>query len=156
MTFTPVAAGAYYVAAGSADEFGGTYTLSVTESADVGDDYADGTGTTGTVTVGGEVMGEIETLDDRDWFAVTLEAGKTYQIDLEGSETMSGTLGDTYLYGIHDAAGNFIPGTEDDDGGVSVNSRVTFTATADATYYVAAGGFDEVGTYTLSVVEDSM
>ena len=85
--FTPVAAGTYYVAAGSIDEFGGTYTLSVTESADVGDDYADGTGTTGTVTVGGEVMGEIETLDDRDWFAVTLEAGKTYQIDLEGSET---------------------------------------------------------------------
>ena len=25
---------------------------------------------------------------------------------------------DPYLYGVHDAAGNFIPGTTDDDGGV--------------------------------------
>ena len=156
--FTAEDAGAYYVAAGGYFDLEGTYTLSVTESADVGDDYADGTGTTGTVEVGESVTGEIDYSNDRDWFAVTLVAGKTYQIDLEGSETGGGTLPDPYLRGVHDADGNLLPGTTDDDGGAGRNSYVEFTAAAAATYYVAAGGYDgnQEGTYTLSVVEDSM
>ena len=51
------------------------------------DDYASTTQTTGTVPVGGSATGEIETSRDRDWFAVTLEAGTTYRIDLNGSRT---------------------------------------------------------------------
>ena len=39
------------------------------------DDYASSTSTTGSVAVGGTATGEIETSRDRDWFAVTLEAG---------------------------------------------------------------------------------
>ena len=49
------------------------------------DDYTSDTQTTGTVTVGGSTTGDIETGGDQDWFAVTLEAGKTYRIDLEGA-----------------------------------------------------------------------
>ena len=156
--FTAEEAGAYYVAAG-AGAYGfrrGTYKLSVTE---VPDDLAAGTGTSGVVEVGGSVTGDIDYAHDRDWFAVELEAGATYRIDLKGSPTGSGTLSDPYLYGVHNANGGLIPGTTDDDGGAGYNSRVTFTATADATYYVAAGGFDgdEVGTYRLSVsVEEVM
>ena len=61
----------------------------------------------------------------------------------------------TYLRGVFDANGNFIPGTTNDDGGVVGNSRLYFTAQEDATYYVAAGrnGLDNEGTYTLSVEE---
>ena len=156
--FTAEEAGTYYVAAG-AGAYGfrrGTYKLSVTE---VPDDLAAGTGTSGVVEVGGSVTGDIDYAHDRDWFAVELEAGATYRIDLKGSPTGSGTLSDPYLYGVHNANGGLIPGTTDDDGGAGYNSRVTFTATADATYYVAAGGFDgdEVGTYRLSVsVEEVM
>ena len=154
--FTAEDTGAYYVAVGARRGDGeGAYTLSVTEYPD---DFEARTGTSGAVEVGGSATGEIELGGDHDWFAVTLEEGTTYQIDLKGSWTGGGTLWDPYLYGVHDANGNFIAGTTDDDGGVGVNSRVTFTAAADATYYVAAGALgDEEGTYTLSVsVEEVM
>ena len=82
------------------------------------DDYAGDTGTTGTVAVGGSATGEIERPHDYDWFAVTLEAGKWYRIDLEGSPTDAGTLTDPYLGGVYDADGNYIRGTFDNDGGV--------------------------------------
>ena len=89
------------------------------------DDYAATTQTTGTVSVGGTATGEIERGRDRDWFAVELEAGRTYTIDLRGSETADGTLRDPYLRGIHDAEGNIISRTTNDDGGAGYNSRVT-------------------------------
>ena len=57
------------------------------------DDYASSTSTTGSVAVGGSATGEIETSGDRDWFAVTLEAGRTYRIDLEGLDTGSSSEG---------------------------------------------------------------
>ena len=150
--FTAQEAGTYYVAAGAWREHEGTYTLSVTN---VPDDFAAGTGTTGTVVVDSSTTGEIETPGDRDWFAVTLEAGKAYRIDLEGSETAgAGTLSDPYLRGIHDTDGVLLDGTTNDDGGAGYNSRVFFTAQEAGTYYVAAGTYhNEEGTYTLSVEE---
>ena len=152
--FTAGADATYYVAAGADRDGEGTYTLSVTDVADLPDDFPAGTGTTGTVEVGGSATGEIDYARDRDWFAVTLDAGKTYQIDLKGSSTGDGTLYDPYLRGVHDADGDLLAGTTDDEGGVGVNSRVHFTAGADATYYVAAGAHrDGEGTYTLSVME---
>ena len=129
----------------------GAYTLSVTE---VPDDFEAGIGTSGAVEVGGSATGEIEIYGDRDWFAVTLDAGRTYRIDLEGSWTGAGTLYNPYLYGVHDAEGVLIAGTTDDNGGEGANSRVTFTAEDAGTYYVAAGaGGNWEGAYTLSVTE---
>ena len=137
----------------------GTYKLSVADVTDTfGDDYSATTGSTsGAVEVGGSATGEIESRGDRDWFAVMLEAGRTYQIDLEGSPTGNGTLRDPYLRGIYDADGNFIAGTTDDDGGEDRNSYVEFTAVDAGAYYVAAGAYgSREGTYTLTVVEESM
>ncbi len=153
VTFTPEEDGTYYVAAGAHGNLEGTYTLSVTDITDgFQDDHPSGTGTTGTVAVGGSVTGDIEYENDRDWFAVTLEAGRTYRIDLEGLDTGAGTLRDPYLYGVHDADGVLLAGTTNGDSGVRFNSRVTFTAQEDGTYYVAAGAHaDGEGTYTLSV-----
>ena len=56
-----------------------TYTVTVTR-----DDFPNDNTTTGEVDVGGSVTGNIETFADGDWFAVELEAGTRYQIDLEG------------------------------------------------------------------------
>ena len=152
--FTAPEADTYYVAAGSRNTYEvGTYTLSVTE---VVDDFAADTDTTGTVTVGDTVTGEIDLPRDTDWFAVDLEAGKVYRIDLEGWDTRAGTLRDPYVRGVHDADGNLIDGTTDDNGGAGYNSRVFFAASAaaDATYYVSAGDSgSSIGTYTLSVTE---
>ena len=118
------------------------------------DDYTNNTSTTGAVEVGGSATGDIETRGDRDWFAVTLGAGTTYRIDLEGSETGAGALRDPYLRGAHDADGNLLAATTDDDDGAGYNSRVYFTAEEDATYYVAAGDYGNWrGTYTLSVAD---
>ena len=55
-----------------------------------------------------------------------------------------------YLYGIHDANGDFIAGTTDISGGAGTNSRETFTTEEDATYYVAARSYgDGEDTYML-------
>ena len=153
--FTVAEDGDYYLVAGGYGFLEGTYTLSVTDVTDgFPDDFSAGTRRSGTVAVGGSATGDVELGGDRDWFAVTLEAGTTYQIDLEGFRTGAGTLWDTYLYGVHDADGNRLPGTRDDDGGVGVNSRVEFTPVDAGIYYVAAGAFgNQEGTYTLSVEE---
>ena len=155
VTFTAVEAGAYYVSVGSVDSWGwGTYTLLVTDLGVIPDDYAAGTGTRGAVAVGGSTTGEIDYAGDRDWFAVTLEAGTTYRIDLKGAGTGNGRLWEPYLRGIYDADGNFIAGTTNYAGGIGDNNRVYFTAAEDATYYVAAGAYGrDDGTYTLSVKE---
>ena len=173
--FTPDEDGTYYVAAGSyvsgiREEDVGTYTLQVSI-----DDFRDDTDTTGTVEVGGSVTGEVEAQGDEDWFAVTLEAGKTYQIDMEGSETDGGTLENPFLRTMRDANGDVLRivhdngfwsqnvWTSDQDSGEGLNSRVTFTPDEDGTYYLvaASGGHiyaadshgRSLGTYTLSVDE---
>ena len=116
------------------------------------DDHAASIRTGGSVAVGGSAAGDIETARDRDWFAVELVAGRTYVFDLEGSPTGAGTLSDTYLRGIHDANGNRLSGTTNDDGGTGTNSRLTFTATESGTHYVATEGYGSgTGTYELSV-----
>ena len=161
--FTPDEDGTYYVAAGSyvsgiRDEDVGTYTLQVSI-----DDFADDTDTTGTVEVGGSVTGEIEAQGDHDWFAVTLEADKTYQIDMEGSPTDAGTLANPFLRYMRDADGWKTFAGSDRDRGEGLNSRSTFTPDEDGTYYVvaASGGHLQaedshgrsLGTYTVSVEE---
>ena len=153
--FTATEDATYYVAAGAYGDRTGAYTLSVTDVTNAStNDLAAGTGTGGAVDVGGSVGSEIELPRDRDWFAVTLEAGTTYRIDLEGSDTGAGTLDNPYLRSVYDADGVRISGTANDDGGEGHNSRLFFTATEDATYYVAGGAYgDRIGTYTLSVEE---
>ena len=148
--FTPTASGTYYVAAGDAGDGTGRYGLSVTTDLLTAD-----TTTSGRVTVDGSATGEIDSAGDADWFAVELEGGTTYQVDLEGSPTSKGTLADPYLNGIYDSAGNFIAGTSDDSGGTGNNARESFTPTASGTYYVSAGTSSGTGTYTLSVTDIS-
>ena len=121
-----------------------------------GNDFSANTSTAGRVEVGGSVTGNIGYSRDRDWFAVEFVAGRTYTIDLKGSPTGDGTLNDTYLRGIHDADGDRINDTTNDDGGESRNSRLTFTATESGTYYIAVGAYsNHQGTYTLEVTDDS-
>ena len=80
-------------------------------------------------------------------------AGRTYQIDLRGSRTDDGTLSDPYLRGVHDADGDLIPGTTNDDGGEGYNSRLTFTATESGTHYIAAGAYSGTGTYEVEATD---
>ena len=124
----------------------------------VADDFPADTTTSGVVAVGGSATGTIETVADTDWFKVVLDAGKTYQIDMEGSETGRGDLDDPRLVGIYDGVGALVldltldPGI--DDGGQGFNSRATFTPSAAGTYYVEASSIgSSTGGYTLFVRE---
>ena len=97
-------------------------------------------------------------MTDRDWFKVDLEAGKFYQIDLEGDAGGGGTLEDPYLRNIRDSSGAEISETENDDvdPGSNADSRVIFNPTEAGAYYLVAsgyGGASDTGTYTLSVTE---
>ena len=120
------------------------------------DDHSANILTSGGVAVGGTAIGEIDTVGDRDWFAVELVAAQTYTIDLRGRPTGDGTLRDPYLRGIHDAVGNLISGTTNDDGGTGYNSQVTFTAAETGTHYIAAGAYSGRGTYELEVTDTAV
>ena len=151
--FTPDEGATYYVSVGGAyRNHVGTYTLTVSDVTGDSDDYAADPTTTGTVGVGGSATGNIHTPGDRDWFAVELEANKTYRIDLGGAPTGAGTLWNPYLRGIYDEDGDRIDGATDDDGGLGRKSGVYFTPDESATYYVSAGdALNRIGTYTLTV-----
>lgn len=117
-----------------------------------GDDYAGSTATTGVVSVGGSVSGNIESTQDTDWFRVTLTAGRLYQFDLEGSDTGQGTLADPFLR-LMDGAGGQI--AIDFDSGTGNNARITFAPTSSGTYFLSADGSISpgLGTYKLSVAD---
>ena len=119
------------------------------------EDFSADTSTTGRVAVDGSVTGGVGSAGDRDWFAVEFVAGRTYTIDLRGMDRGNGTLSDPYLYGIHDADGNLISGTTNNDGGEGYNSRVAFTATESGTHYIAAGLQQGTGGYNLEVTDTS-
>ena len=158
--YEAAATGTHYIAAGGNDNSEGTYRLSVAEAPVVAttDDFGAGTDTTGTVTVGGNVAGDVQFTGDRDWFGVEFEAGRAYLIQLEGRQKDLGTLRDPYLFGIYDQSGDRIPNTSDNDNGAGLDSRLIYLATETGTHYIAAGS-DRAsslhgpphGTYQLSV-----
>ena len=167
LTYTATATGAHYLGARGSTGVTGTYTLSVRDTSTAppdapanvsegGTDLPVDTSTTGEVDVGGSVTGNIGTAGDGDWFKVELEAGTRYQIDLEGKDTGRGTLGSPLIQLLYDADGNSVTGTRDANSGVGFNSRLIYTPSASAAYFVwaAADGSQEpdTGTYTLSVI----
>jgi Ca2+-binding RTX toxin-like protein len=133
-TFTAATTGTYYVQVmGITDKpapSGIDYTLSVNSYRD---DYADHDGTTGRITVGGQVTARTEVMFDEDWFAITLEAGKSY---------------------LFATTGGFIPPTIQVllADGTLTGSTGAFTAHASGTHYISVTGFFPQG-YTLTAQE---
>ncbi len=134
------------------------------------DDLAADTTTTGTVEVGGAAVrgdifapefsegdgpNEVDGWDfDTDWFEVDLEADKTYRIDMWGHTTANGlTLRLPQINAIYDSKGSFIVNTwYSDESDSHYLFRVTFTASSNRSYYIAASGESfEWGTYKLWV-----
>ena len=154
--------GVYTIEAGSASDSvrnTGRYSLSVEDVTRVDDHTSAGDSV---VTVGGSLSGEIEKPFDSDWFAVTLDAGALYQLEVQGSDTGRGTLADPFLFGIYDDddngngdPGQWIAGTGDDDSGAGEDSLVLFRAPESADYHIAVSGYytRETGSYTVSVTE---
>jgi hypothetical protein len=115
------------------------------------DDYAASTATTGVIAVNGSTSGTIETSNDRDWFAVTLTAGHTYQFKSEGASTGQGTLGYPDL-ALHDNSGSVVISGAFNGG----PTGFTYTATSSGTYYLetwGGNGVGDLGTYKVSATD---
>ena len=160
--YTPSTSDAYYVVVQPSDTGLGTYTLSVivlgaNGNSEADTDFPDTTSTTGRVEVGASATGNIHTNGNRDAFRVDLEAGKVYQVDLEGAGTNKGSLDDPQLFAIADSTGSSISGGDNNDiSSSNLNSRVTFTPTDAGSYYVLVrGNGTSTGTYTVTVIQQA-
>jgi Ca2+-binding RTX toxin-like protein len=145
-TFRPTATGTYYVAVNASNDGVGTYTVRAQVAATTGDLPANPT-TGAVLAAGGTVSSAIEAAGDRDWIKVSLTAGTTYTIDLRGADSGHGTLDDPLIEGVFSAGGQAVA-SGDDDGGVGLNSRLTFTADRTGDYFLSVAGYqNHVGTY---------
>lgn len=112
------------------------------------DDYPWSTDTSGVVVVGGgATSGVIGSGGDQDLLLVTLTAGATYVFDLART---SGGLSDPYL-SLFDPS--LMQVAQDDDGGGSLNARITYSAAVGGTFYLGvydAGSGN--GAYTITAM----
>ena len=109
------------------------------------DDFANNSSTSGVISVGDIVSGDLETTDDEDWFQISLTEERVYQFDLEGIQLTDPQMS---LHG---------PSLEeliyDDDGGSGYNSKIEFIATSSDNYFISAKSWWETGTYTLKAID---
>lgn len=147
VTYTPATSGPYFVSLAARDGTrAGDVFLRV-----IGDDYDASPATTGTLAIGGSATGEIP-FDgiDRDWFAVTLEAGETYRFTMAGSGT--NPLWYEQL-SVFDAAGHATGASA--TGTYRGIAALSFTAPASGTWYIEASSARSgssawaYGTYTV-------
>lgn len=103
-----------------------------------GDDFGGNTTTNGILAIGGSVQGSIGTPLDKDWFAVSLVAGETYEFSLSGADGGGGTLADPFMR-VRDPFGQSLVFNEDADAGTR-DARIVFTAPTTGTYFVSVGG----------------
>ena len=107
---------------------------------------------------GTAVLGEIDLAYDQDWYRVDLVAGVRYQIDIinepnSGEYGIPVTLHDPEMW-LHDADGQYIEGTYDDNGGFTFSALLSYTPTRTGTYYIAVGARgQQIGTYAVSVID---
>ena len=103
--------------------------------------------TTAGIVVGGTVTGSLEVVGDHDWFRITLAAGQSVTITLNGT-----TLEDPYLR-IRNSSGTLVDENDDISSGINRDSRLSFTASTSGTYYIDVGAWNEdyAGQYQLSV-----
>lgn len=112
------------------------------------DDFSADTSTTGAVALGSNRSGVVEVNGDRDWFAVDLQAGRSYEFRLD-----SAGLADPLLR-LRNGAGTELA-SNDDISGTNLNSLISFTASSSGRHYLEAAAFNDSGTggYTVSAAD---
>ena len=112
------------------------------------DDFAADSGSTGLVTLGGSSTGLLELTGDRDWFAVDLQAGRTYAFQLNGT-----TLADPFLR-LRSGTGVELA-SHDDISATNPNALINFTASSSGRHWLEASAFNDggAGGYSLSALD---
>ena len=111
--------------------------------------------TEGRLSVGGSVTGNIYRIRDTDAFLVTLTPGTPYVIDLEGADTMQGTLGHPAVRVGYKQGGSYGFPWSDHGSGTGENARLVFTPDSARMYFaeVYSVRSGDTGTYRLSLDE---
>ena len=175
IVFTPSSSGTYYLVARNFSGETGTYVLTTSpgeRTDDDGDggtatpppdtggttvsegaDAAGDTSTSAQISVGDTFEGEIDTVGDKDFVAIDLDAGTQYTFWVQGADSDGGTLADPFLI-LRDANGTFV--SQDDNSGTGLDSQITFTPSSSGTYYLSVRNFTgETGTYSLTAATGS-
>jgi hypothetical protein len=112
------------------------------------DDFSADINTTGSIVPGGSIAGVINSPSDSDWFAITLQAGRTYTMSVKGI-----SLSDTVLK-IRDASGSFLVENDDINVDTNRNSQLQFVPKVSGAYFLDVRGYlDLTGSYELKVEE---
>jgi Ca2+-binding RTX toxin-like protein len=159
LTYTPTVSGNYYArtSSNSADSYrlSAKNIVSNSNSKSEGTtDLPNNTTTTGVISVGEQVTGNISDSSDQDWYKVNLKAGITYVFDIMGNSLGDGTLATPNVY-IYDTNGQQIiaqPANSEIKGG---RVQMHFTPASSGNYYVSAlsRSYQFSGTYKLAVSE---
>lgn len=118
------------------------------------DDFAASVATTGLLSADGGAIGEINAAGDRDWFAISLQAGARYVFELKGSPSGDGTLANPML-NLRSGGGASL--ASNDDFGSSLNARISYSAAATGVLYLEASSSlaSGTGTYRITAVRDA-
>ncbi|WP_310619888.1 M10 family metallopeptidase [Flexibacterium corallicola] len=147
LRFTAPASGTFYIEASSANDKKGDYAINVNlaealpvDPSDTyiieGSDAAENKTTDYEIELGDTFQGSIGAYKDVDYIAVTLEAGKAYEVSMDAYAGNGNALSDPkfYIMGIN---GESLP-LADDDGGQGTNAHLRFIAQESGTYYIKA------------------
>ena len=108
------------------------------------DDFGSTTRSSGQLDVGGRSQGRLERHWDRDWFAIALETGSSYRVELKGESLL-----DPHLR-LRDSRGQVL--TDIDDTPTSLHPSVQFKVLKGGRFYLDVGSAQGTfrGSYTLS------
>ena len=111
------------------------------------DDFGSDIGGSGQLDVGERSQGRLERRRDRDWFAIDLDSGSSYQVDLKGK-----SLRDPHLR-LRDSRGRIL--ADIDDTPTSLNPSLQFKVLQGGRFYLDVGSSQAAfrGSYTLSSQE---
>ena len=97
------------------------------------------TSTYSTLTVGGQITGDLHAAGDQDFHKLTLSAGHTYRFNMSGADFGSGALQNPFLE-IRNSAGTVLA-SNNDANTTTRNSEITFKAPTSGTFFANAKGF---------------
>ncbi len=110
------------------------------------DDHGNVTGDATPLAVPSNTFGELDTIMDEDWFAVTLSSGTQYDFSVIG-----GTLGEVEL-SLHTPAGTPLVTNSGPASGGTL-AALSYTPTIGDTYFVRVQSTLDLGTYVLTAQE---
>lgn len=138
-SYTPTKDGSFYLAQSSYYSVNSNIGFTLTASQAV-DDFGANPGSAGRLSIGSSTKGVIESAGDRDWFAVSLDAGGYYWFKVDGANEGGGTLPSysSVSFKLLDGSGNVLVTTPS----YNYNGTATilpFIATTKGTYFVEVG-----------------